>query len=73
GEYLLGGATSASSFPVQVNPIGSLSGNLGAPHFVRGSASPSLLTQWWEENRPTEVLHSREREAVLEGWLSPLM
>ncbi|MGW6605224.1 hypothetical protein ACWGCF_40805, partial [Streptomyces sp. NPDC055039] len=30
-EYLLGGATSASSFPVQVNPIGSLSGNLGAP------------------------------------------
>ncbi|GGJ52991.1 hypothetical protein [Streptomyces brasiliensis] len=28
---LLGGATSASSFPVQGNPIGSLSGNFGAP------------------------------------------
>ncbi|MFH9982757.1 hypothetical protein ACH4ND_26655, partial [Streptomyces sp. NPDC017179] len=31
GEYLLGGATS-SSFPVQDNPIGSLSGNFVAPH-----------------------------------------
>ncbi|MEU9288664.1 hypothetical protein AB0D57_29275 [Streptomyces sp. NPDC048275] len=30
GEYLLGGATS-SSFPVQDNPIGSLSGNFVAP------------------------------------------
>ncbi|MFC9651262.1 hypothetical protein [Streptomyces sp. NPDC056937] len=42
-------------------------------HFVRGSAAPSLLTQWWEENRPTEVLRSRDREAVLESWLTPLM
>ncbi|MFJ6143756.1 MULTISPECIES: hypothetical protein [Streptomyces] len=42
-------------------------------HFVRGSASPSLLTQWWQENQPSDVLHSHEREAVLEGWLAPLM
>ncbi|MFJ5115961.1 hypothetical protein ACIQAD_35575 [Streptomyces sp. NPDC088551] len=42
-------------------------------HFVRGSASPSLLTQWWGESRPAGVLHSRDREAVLEGWLTPLM
>ncbi|KPI13076.1 hypothetical protein OK006_11055 [Actinobacteria bacterium OK006] len=34
GEYLLGGATS-SSFPVQDNPIGSLSGNFVAPHLKR--------------------------------------
>ncbi|MFJ1545001.1 hypothetical protein [Streptomyces sp. NPDC088246] len=42
-------------------------------HFVRGSASPITLTQWWAENRPTEVLRSRHREAVLEGWLAPLL
>ncbi|WP_406484396.1 hypothetical protein [Streptomyces microflavus] len=42
-------------------------------HFVRGSASPAMLTQWWQENRPADVLHSAEREAVLEGWMSPLM
>ncbi|MFB7215920.1 hypothetical protein [Streptomyces sp. NPDC056255] len=42
-------------------------------HFVRGSASPSTLTQWWAENRPTEVLRSRRREAALEGWLAPLL
>ncbi|MCX4681991.1 hypothetical protein OG413_43145 [Streptomyces sp. NBC_01433] len=42
-------------------------------HFVRGSASPSLLTQWWQENQPSAVLHSREREAVLEDWTAPLM
>lgn len=41
-------------------------------HFVRGSASPALLTQWWQENQPSDVLHSQEREAVLEGWMAPL-
>ncbi|MFI1630727.1 hypothetical protein ACH4YO_42780, partial [Streptomyces noursei] len=30
-EYLLGGATSASSFPVPDDPIGRLSGNFEAP------------------------------------------
>lgn len=42
-------------------------------HFVRGSASPALLTQWWQENQPSEVLHSTEREAVLEDLMAPLM
>lgn len=42
-------------------------------HFVRGTASPATLTDWWTENRPTETLHSREREAVLEGWVGPLL
>ncbi|MEU0632809.1 hypothetical protein [Streptomyces sp. NPDC005989] len=42
-------------------------------HFVRGSTSPSTLTQWWAQNRPTEVLRSRRREAALEGWLAPLL
>ncbi|WP_257136474.1 hypothetical protein [Streptomyces sp. f150] len=41
-------------------------------HFVRGSASPALLTQWWQDNQPSDVLHSHEREAVLEGWMAPL-
>ncbi|MEV6451606.1 hypothetical protein OHA57_01875 [Streptomyces anulatus] len=42
-------------------------------HFVRGSATPALLTQWWQDNQPSDVLHSHEREAVLEDWMSPLM
>ncbi|MFJ5048471.1 hypothetical protein [Streptomyces sp. NPDC088719] len=42
-------------------------------HFVRGSATPALLTRWWHENQPSDVLHSHEREAVLEGWTAPLM
>ncbi|KUJ59084.1 hypothetical protein ACZ90_65040 [Streptomyces albus subsp. albus] len=32
-----------------------------------------VLTQWWQENQPSDVLHSHEREAVLEGWLAPMM
>ncbi|MCX5388209.1 hypothetical protein [Streptomyces sp. NBC_00083] len=36
--------------------------------FVRGELSPSVLSQWWDEIRPGQVLRSREREAVLEGW-----
>lgn len=32
----------------------------------------ALLTQWWQENQPSDVLHSQEREAVLEGWMAPL-
>ncbi|MFH8518387.1 hypothetical protein ACH4CE_25515 [Streptomyces gelaticus] len=40
--------------------------------FVPGSAAPSAPTQWWAENRPTEVLRSRCREAAPEGWLAPL-
>lgn len=42
-------------------------------HFVRGSAAPALLTQWWHENQPSDVLRSHEREAVLESWMTPLM
>ncbi|WP_328321149.1 hypothetical protein [Streptomyces sp. NBC_00388] len=42
-------------------------------HFVRGSASPSTLTQWWTENRPDELLRSRHRERALESRLAPLL
>ncbi|MFE9722053.1 hypothetical protein ACFYQ5_00195 [Streptomyces sp. NPDC005794] len=42
-------------------------------HFVRGSASPTTLTRWWAENRPVEVLRSRQREDILEDWLAPLL
>ncbi|MFE3677432.1 hypothetical protein [Streptomyces griseus] len=42
-------------------------------HFVRGGAAPDLLTRWWDENQPSDVLHSRERERVLESWTAPLM
>ncbi|MGQ4390633.1 hypothetical protein, partial [Streptomyces sp. SAS_270] len=45
GEYLLGGATS-SSFPVQDNPIGSLSGNFVAPHGLLHM--PVLIFHWGE-------------------------
>ncbi|MFG3281477.1 hypothetical protein [Streptomyces sp. NPDC048111] len=37
--------------------------------FVRGELSPGVLTRWWREVRPAEVLRAREREAALEGWL----
>ncbi|MER0446771.1 hypothetical protein ABR738_19750 [Streptomyces sp. Edi4] len=37
--------------------------------FVRGESSPSVLTRWWNETPPDHLLRSREREAVLEGWL----
>ncbi|MFH9138225.1 hypothetical protein [Streptomyces sp. NPDC017524] len=42
-------------------------------HFVRGSATPALLTRWRHENQPSAVLHAHEREAVLDGWMAPLM
>ncbi|MCX4487571.1 hypothetical protein OG890_27170 [Streptomyces anulatus] len=42
-------------------------------HFVRGSTSPALLTQWWQDNQPSGVPNSREREAVLGDWMSSLM
>ncbi|GAA0595719.1 hypothetical protein [Streptomyces crystallinus] len=38
--------------------------------FTRGEASPATLTAWWNEVRPGEVLRSRDREAVLESWLT---
>ncbi|MGW7384725.1 hypothetical protein [Streptomyces sp. NPDC054794] len=38
--------------------------------FVRGGATPALMTQWWEKSRPTGILRSREREEVLELWLA---
>ncbi|OAR23288.1 hypothetical protein A8W25_27750 [Streptomyces sp. ERV7] len=38
--------------------------------FTRGESSPAVLTHWWNEVRPGEVLRSRDREAVLEGWLA---
>lgn len=37
--------------------------------FTRGESSPAALTNWWNDAQPGEVLRSREREAVLEGWL----
>ncbi|GAQ55217.1 hypothetical protein F3K43_21715 [Streptomyces sp. LBUM 1476] len=42
-------------------------------HFVRGTASPATLTDWWTRTRPTETLHSRDRETILEEWLGPLL
>jgi hypothetical protein len=38
--------------------------------FTRGTASPTVMTEWWEQNRPARVLRSREREALLELWLA---
>ncbi|AYG78434.1 hypothetical protein DWB77_00541 [Streptomyces hundungensis] len=42
-------------------------------HFVRGTASPALLTDWWKETRPVGVLRSRQREDLLEYWAAPLL
>ncbi|MFI6354237.1 hypothetical protein ACIBJF_16635 [Streptomyces sp. NPDC050743] len=39
-------------------------------HFTQGTATPAVMTEWWEQARPTKVLRSREREAVLELWLA---
>jgi hypothetical protein len=38
--------------------------------FTHGTATPVLLTEWWERTRPAGVLRSREREALLELWLA---
>ncbi|MET7377558.1 hypothetical protein ABZT08_01810 [Streptomyces sp. NPDC005526] len=38
--------------------------------FTAGTATPALMTEWWEQSRPAEVLRSREREALLEHWLA---
>jgi hypothetical protein len=38
-------------------------------HFIQGTATPAVMTEWWERTRPSKVLRSREREAVLELWL----
>ncbi|MET9366199.1 hypothetical protein ABZX93_35600 [Streptomyces sp. NPDC006632] len=40
--------------------------------FVRGESSPTVLTGWWNEVQPARVLRSREREAVLAGWLGDI-
>ena len=37
---------------------------------TRGEFSPAAMTEWWQVNRPEKVLSSRERESVLEGWLT---
>ncbi|MEX3105000.1 MULTISPECIES: hypothetical protein [unclassified Streptomyces] len=42
-------------------------------HFVRGTASPATLTDWWTTTHPTETFHSRDRETVLEEWVGPLL
>ncbi|MFI5978977.1 hypothetical protein [Streptomyces sp. NPDC051452] len=39
-------------------------------HFTQGTATPAVMTEWWEQARPAKVLRSREREAVLELWLA---
>ncbi|MCT9010571.1 hypothetical protein ACWGKW_41015 [Streptomyces sp. NPDC054766] len=38
--------------------------------FTRGTATPTVMTEWWEQTRPARVLRSREREALLELWLA---
>ncbi|MEV6048486.1 hypothetical protein [Streptomyces xanthochromogenes] len=42
-------------------------------HFVRGTSSPAILTDWWKETRPVGVLRSRQREAILDYWAAPLL
>ncbi|MFF2522139.1 hypothetical protein [Streptomyces liangshanensis] len=37
--------------------------------FVRGATSPTVMSEWWERDRPSETLGSRSREALLESWL----
>lgn len=39
-------------------------------HFIQGTATPAVMTEWWVQTRPTKILRSREREAVLELWLA---
>jgi len=38
--------------------------------FTQGTATPAVMTEWWEQTRPTKILRSREREAVLALWLA---
>ncbi|MFJ8195613.1 hypothetical protein [Streptomyces sp. NPDC096152] len=38
--------------------------------FTAGTATPALMTEWWEQRRPAEVLRSREREELLAFWLA---
>ncbi|MCT9094095.1 hypothetical protein N4G70_35395 [Streptomyces sp. ASQP_92] len=42
-------------------------------HFVRGTASPTILTDWWNKTQPAQILRSRQREALLEDWTAPLL
>jgi hypothetical protein len=37
--------------------------------FVRGASSPAIMSDWWDRDRPSEVLRSRHRETLLESWL----
>ncbi len=61
GEYLLGGATS-SSFPVQDNLIGCLSGNFVAPQTYRERPSPST------DVGPTQTGTTLERSRAPRRW-----
>ncbi|MET8855471.1 hypothetical protein [Streptomyces sp. NPDC004579] len=38
--------------------------------FLRGTATPAVMTEWWVRTRPTRILRSREREALLKAWLA---
>ncbi|WP_405778696.1 hypothetical protein [Streptomyces sp. NBC_00859] len=38
--------------------------------FARGEGSPTALTDWWNGARPTAVLRSRQREALLQRWVA---
>ncbi|WRZ88049.1 hypothetical protein OHB54_02645 [Streptomyces sp. NBC_01007] len=38
--------------------------------FTRGTATPTVMTEWREQTRPARVLRSRERETLLELWLA---
>ncbi|MFF9376987.1 hypothetical protein ACF1BB_20910 [Streptomyces griseoluteus] len=38
--------------------------------FIQGTATPAVMTEWWERTPPVRALRSREREALLELWLA---
>ncbi|MEU6273088.1 hypothetical protein ABZ871_11895 [Streptomyces populi] len=38
--------------------------------FIRGTVTPTVMTEWWERTRSARILPSREREELLELWLA---
>ncbi|MFE2291153.1 hypothetical protein [Streptomyces sp. NPDC059452] len=38
--------------------------------FVQGTSSPAVMSDWQQATQPTETLNSRQREALLNAWLS---
>lgn len=37
---------------------------------TQGTASPAVMTEWWNETRTSAILPSHERETVLQRWLA---